>query len=295
MKTRNLNSIARFAGVLLAAAVLVAGALPAHADDAAAKKVVRLATVKAPVQSGLLAALLPAFEAQSGYRVEVYSGSDVYDRARKGEADLVMSHLGKGAVEEFVLSGAGLWPRPVFASQLVIIGPASDPAGIRGTQDPIEAMKRIAAARSGFVVGKSVGRRYLAALLLAGAGEPDRGEWFQQRDFSGSELIRYAEERGAYALVKGLAFAQFTERHESTMRVMLDESPLLYRVTAVVPVNPAKVAGINTEGAAALVEYLLSADTQAAVANFRYPGTGARMWSPGARHNHSKGLPRPPK
>jgi tungstate transport system substrate-binding protein len=290
MKISSSNAIARLASMLIAAALLAGHA---HADDDAATKVVRLAVVKAPAQSGLLAALLPPFEAQSGYRVDVYIGSDVYDRARNGEADLVISHLGKGAVEQFVLSGAGLWPRPVFASQLVIIGPESDPAGVRGTQDPIEAMKRIAAAKAGFVVGKSVGRRYLAALLLAGAGEPDRGDWFEQKDFSGNELIRYAAERGAYALVKGLAFAQFSERHESAMRVMLDESPLLYRVAAIVPVNPAKVDGVNTEGAEALVEYLLSASTQAAIANFRHPGTGARMWSPGARHNHSKGLPRP--
>ncbi|HRP88193.1 MAG TPA: substrate-binding domain-containing protein, partial [Gammaproteobacteria bacterium] len=237
--------------------------------------------------------LLPQFEAKSGYRVEVYSGSDVYDRARRGEADLVISHLGKGAVEDFVTSGAGLWPRPVFASQMVIIGPASDPAGIRSTQDPIEAMRRIAAAKAGFVVGESVGRRYLAALLLAGAGAPDRGDWFEQKDFSGNELIRYAEERGAYALVKGPAFAQFSVRHESGMRILLDESPLLYRVMAIVPVNPARVDGINTAGVAALVEYLLSAETQAAIANFRHPATGVPMWSPAARHNHSKGLPRP--
>jgi tungstate transport system substrate-binding protein len=175
----------------------------------------------------------------------------------------------------------------------VIIGPASDPAGIRGLHDPIEAMRRIAAAEAGFVVGKSVGRRYLAAMLLAGAGGPDTGDWFEERDSAGNETIRYAEERGAYALVKGLAFAQFIARHESSMEIMLDESPLLFRVQAIVRVNPAKVDGINVEGAMALEEYLLSANTQAAIDNFRHPVTGDRMWSPGARHNHSKGLPRP--
>jgi tungstate transport system substrate-binding protein len=293
MNFPSLDVIARCAGAFAVVALLAAGPSSSHAEEAAARKVVRLAVVKTPEQSGLLAALLPDFEAQSGYRVEVYSGSDVYDRALGGEADLVISHLGKGAVEEFVLSGAGLWPRPVFLSQLVIIGPDSDPAGIRGIHDPIEAMKRIAAAKAGFLVGESVGRRYLAALLLAGAGEPDRGDWFQEKDFSGNELIRHAEERGAYALVKGLAFAQFMQRHESGMRVMLDESPLLYRVMAIVRVNPAKVEGVNAEGAMALEAYLLSAGAQAAVANFRHPATGGRMWSPGARHNHSKGLPPP--
>lgn len=293
MKIQPQNAIAHVAGLLLAAVLFAAGDAPAHADEGDAKRIVRLAVVKTPAQTGLLDALLPAFEAQSGYRVQVYSGSDVYDRARRGEADLVISHLGKGAVEDFVTSGAGLWPRPVFASQMVIIGPASDPAGIRSTQDPIEAMRRIAAAKAGFVVGESVGRRYLAALLLAGAGEPERGDWFEQKDFSGNELIRYAEERGAYALVKGPAFAQFSARHESGMQIMLDESPLFYRVMAIVPVNPARVAGVNTAGVAALVEYLLSAETQAAIANFRHPATGVPMWSPGARHNHSKGLPRP--
>jgi tungstate transport system substrate-binding protein len=293
MKSPSPNAVARFAGLLVLALLFTAGHAPAHADEAVENKIVRLAVVKTPSQTGLLDALLPAFEARSGYQVEVYSGSDVYDRARRGEADLVISHLGKGAVEDFVTSGAGLWPKPVFASQMVIIGPASDPAGIRSTQDPIEAMRRIAAAKAGFVVGESVGRRYLAALLVAGAGEPDRGDWFEQKDFSGNELIRYAEERGAYALVKGPAFAQFSARHESGMQIMLDESPLFYRVMAIVPVNPARVEGVNTAGVAALVEYLLSAETQAVIANFRHPATGVPIWSPGARHNHSKGLPRP--
>jgi tungstate transport system substrate-binding protein len=291
MKAQSPNVIASCAAAFAAAVMLLAGPAPSQGDEVGSKGVVRLAVVKTPAQSGLLEALLPEFEAQSGYRVDVYVGSDVYTRAAEGEADMVISHLGKGAVEEFVLSGTGLWPRPVFASQLVIIGPASDPAGIRGLHDPIEAMRRIAAAEAGFVVGKSVGRRYLAALLLAGAGGPPPGDWFEQKDSSGNETIRYAEKRGAYALVKGLAFAQFSARHESSMEIMLDESPLLYRVQAIIRVNPAKVDGINVEGAVALEQYLLSARTQAAIDNFRHPATGKRMWSPGARHNHSKGLP----
>src|SRR5713226_3449810 len=103
---------------------------------------VRLATVMVPASSGLLNDLLPEFEKQSGYHVEVsVRNQDIYDVARTGAADLVISHYGFPGVEPFVLEGLGQWPRPIFASQAVILGPAEDPAHIRGMTDAVEAFR----------------------------------------------------------------------------------------------------------------------------------------------------------
>src|SRR5437762_3461526 len=121
---------------LLFAAIALA---PIH--TAAQFSTVRLAVVPAPEETGLLAALLPDFERESGYRVEVYSGEDVHEVARAGHADLVISHYGHAGTESFMTQGFGLWPRAVFANQIAIIGPVNDPARISGLQDAGEAFR----------------------------------------------------------------------------------------------------------------------------------------------------------
>src|SRR5438093_13382442 len=114
--------IAVIVGLVLIFAANAAGQAPA----------VRLAVVNVPVDSGLLAAILPEFERSTGYRVEVDKrGDDLYEIVRQGKADLAISHFGHAGVEAFMAEDLGLWPRAVFANQAVLIGPSTDPAGIR--------------------------------------------------------------------------------------------------------------------------------------------------------------------
>jgi tungstate transport system substrate-binding protein len=275
----------------IAVTALYAGPVAADTSEADARPVVRLGVVNTPQDSGLLAALLPDFEAQSGYRVEVFQGGDLYERASAGEADLLISHYGKGAVEKFVMSGLGLWPRPVFASRRVLVGPVDDPAGVHGLRDPFEAMRRIAAAEAPLVLGKSVGVRYLADMLLAGAGDPERGAWFELTELSGAALVAHARERSGYTVLAASGFAQLGDQRAG-MQVMLDDPALLHRIMAIVRVNPEKIEGVNVAGAKALEAYLLSAGVQASIANFREPASGHALWASAARHNHSKWLVR---
>ena len=103
--------------------------------------VVRLAVVNAPAEGGLLGGILPDFERQTGFRVEVYSGSDVTDRARNGQADLLIAHYGYAGLESFMADGFGLWPRFVFGNRNAIIGPSSDPARVRDLSDAVEGFR----------------------------------------------------------------------------------------------------------------------------------------------------------
>ena len=108
--------------------IVTLGPMPAAAQFTT----VRLAVVPAPEETGLLRELLPDFERESGYRVEVDSSETPHDVARAGRADLVISHYGHNGTEAFMTQGLGLWPRAVFANQIAMIGPTSDPAQIRG-------------------------------------------------------------------------------------------------------------------------------------------------------------------
>jgi tungstate transport system substrate-binding protein len=285
MKTMNLRRLAGLLSRALAGIALIHAAQAIAAGDEAARPVVRVATVNTPYQSGLLASLLPAFEQASGYRVEVYGGSDAYARAEQGKADLVISHYGKSPVEGFVTSGKGLWPRPVFSNQSVLVGPKDDPAKVRGMTDPFEAMKKIVASGAPFVVTANPGARYLAELLLAGAGNPPRGAWYVETDQAKGRAMQFADQKGAYTLWGSFPFERFRSKHDTALEVMVWNTPVFHRVMATVVVNPEKVPGVNAEGARALEAYLLSPAAQAAVAAFREEGLGRQTWWPAGRDN----------
>lgn len=261
-------------------------ALQARAADGPQERpVVRLAAVNTPLQSGLVAALLPGFEQACGCSVRLSGGNDVFGQAERGEADLVIAHYGKAGTEAFVSRGLGAWPHPVFSNQMVLVGPARDPAGVRGLRDPFAAMKKIAAARSTFVCGADAGSRYLCELLLAGAGSPDRGAWYLETDLTKGQVMKSAEERGAYTVWGSFPFERFRRHNDSALEVMVWDTPVFHRVMATVVVNPERFPSANVAGARALEAYLLSPAVQAAVAAFREEGLDRQTWWPAARSN----------
>jgi len=259
--------------------------LPASAGDA-----LRLAIVNTPKISGLIDDLVADYRVSGGGDVTVYGGNDVYDKARAGEADLVISHYGKAEVERFVLDGFGAWPRMVFANQLAIVGPKSDPAGIRGLTSAAEALRKIAAAQAPFAVNALPGVAYLSEILWLQAGSPAKGAWYLDPGVAKGQAMTFAERSQAYSIWGAIPFQRFKEKHASQLELMVTADPLLQRVMAAVVVKAEKVPGVDTQGAQAFVSYLLSARGQARIAAFRSPGSDAQLWWPAGRNNSSEGL-----
>jgi tungstate transport system substrate-binding protein len=252
----------------------------------AQSSIVRLQVVNVPVDSGLLAALLPDFEKTTGYRVDVdKKGDQVYDMARQGAADLVLSHYGHAQVDDFMADGLGLWPRAVFANQAALVGPATDPAGIRGTQDAVEAFRRIAQTKSRFVVNNAATEKYLAQLLWEAADRPDPAGWYTDTGLRDQPAIQAAERSGAYVLWGIIPFLKFKEGTNSRLEAFVLDDPLLQRMMMTVIVNPEKISGINVAGAVALQKYLTTARTQARIRAFRYAGVSQQLFWPAARDN----------
>ena len=242
---------------------------------------VRLDVVNVPVDSGLLAELLPEFESTTGYRVQVDKmGDQAYDAARLGQADLVISHYGHVGVEAFMADGLGLWPRAVFANQSVIVGPPSDPAGIRGTQDAVEAFRRIAQTQSRFLVNNAATEKYLTQTLWEAAGRPDPGAWFINSGLRDQPVIQAAERMGGYVLWGVVPFLKFREASQSKLEALVLDDPLFQRMMVSIVVNPDKVPGVNAAGALALQKYLGSAAGQAKIRAFRYPGVDHPLFWP---------------
>lgn len=253
-------------------------------------KSVRVAVVNTPQFSGLMDVLAKDFAGRYGVEIALYSGNDVYARARAGEADLVISHYGKADVERFVLDGYGSWPRMVFSNQAVIAGPKSDPAKIRGLTSASEALRRIAEAHAPFVANAIPGMSYIFDLIWQEAGRPNKDGWMIATTEGKGRAIKLAEEKQAYVMWGAFPFLRFKEKHNSDLEILVSADPVLQRVMAAIVVKPDKVPSVNADGAEAFVSYLLEPETQAKIAAFRSAGSDLQLWWPAARNNALKGV-----
>jgi tungstate transport system substrate-binding protein len=267
-------------------------AAPPPPSVAVNAKVVRVFSVPTAVEGALLPALVDDFEKQSGLHVELTAIDDPYGLAREGKVDIAVSHYGHKHAEQFVLDGFGEWPRTLFSNQMALLGPKGDPAKVSGLEDAVEAFKRIAATRSPFVLNDIDGVRYLTEILWNAAGRPERGDWFiDDKAHRKEDAIRFAASKNAYVFWGLTPFLRVQGDARLEIEPLVLGDPLLQRMLVSIVVKPAKVPGVNLEGAKALEAYLLSPVTQARIREVRYPGATRCTWIPGGRHNRTAVLP----
>jgi tungstate transport system substrate-binding protein len=246
--------------------------------------VVRLALVVVP--DDVVRPLLPDFQKQTGLRAEiVYTGEGPYGVARKGKADLVISHFGHEGAKPFVTEGLGLWPHPVFANQMVLFGPAGDPAHVRGLTDAAEAFRRIAASKSYFLSNNGAGAKYLEEILWTSAGVLEKGSWYLDLKSEGSKAARDAARKSAYVLWGLPPFLRLKRQGPLDLEPLVVQDPIFQRIMVSVVVDPKKVPGTNADGAKAFQEFLIAPATQARIRAFRYPDFDQQAWWPAGRHN----------
>lgn len=273
--------ICRALCAIMAVAVLALAPATVHSEQ----KPVRLAVVNTPQFSGLMDVLVADFKAATGIDVAVYSGSDVFERAQQGQADIVIAHYGKPEMEDFVLKGYGAWPRMVFSNQMVIIGPPEDPAHIRGLASGAQALKRIANTKSPFIANALPGVSYLTRVFWESAGKPDKAGWYLDEGLSKGRAIRAATAKRAYVIFGAWPFLRIKTKQGSDLEILVVADPLLQRVMASVIVRPQKVVGVDQSGAAALQKFLLSPAAQARISAFRSPDSPLQLWWPAGRDN----------
>ena len=241
--------------------------------------VVRLAVVNTPAESGLLQDILPDFQRETGLLVDLYAGSDAIIRARNGQVDLIISHYGHADLESFMMDGLGLWPRPVFANQQVIIGPSSDPARIANLQDAVEGFRRIAQGKFPYVVNNGAIPKYVEDVLWEAAGRPPKEAWYIDLGLNADNGAQQAAaQRGAYLIFGLVPFLQFQRQTGVDLRPLLVNDAVLSRTMVSVVVKLEKFPQANTAGATALQTYLLRPSTQARIRAYRFPGLDHALW-----------------
>ncbi|MBI3049819.1 MAG: hypothetical protein HYY76_16050 [Acidobacteria bacterium] len=274
----------RIAMSALVALVFVTLGSSPHAQP----RLLRLAVVNTP--DVLLDALIPTFEQATSYDVVLEIGEEPYEAARAGRADVVIAHWGHHGTQAFIEEGLGRWPRMVFSNQAVLIGPTSDPAGIRGLTDAAAAIRRIADRGGEFLVNNARTERYLADVLWRIAGSPPKSRWQLDLGLADQRAIETAAQRGAYTLWGIVPFVRFLEQRRQQGRPVALEplvvgDPLFQRVMVSIVVNPARIRGVDEEGARAFESFLLDPSTQARIRQFRHHGLLHQTWWPAGRHN----------
>lgn len=244
---------------------------------------IRLGTTTSVQDSGLLDALLPAYHARTGAEVDVIAVGTgaAFKLGRDGNVDLLLVHDRKGE-DDFIKAGDGLERRDLMWNTFEILGPAADPAGVRGAAGGPEALARIARAQAPFVSrGDDSGtHRRERALWQAAGGRP---EWSGHRE-TGQGMgatLKVADELGAYVLSdQGTRLA-----YQGRIRLvsLLAGTPELRNEYAVVLLNPARHPTRGAEGAHQLADWLVSPAAAALITAFRvggqplfHPAHGAR-------------------
>ena len=249
--------------------------------------VIRLATTTSVNDSGLLPYLLPAFEAETGYKVEVASaGTGVaIGYAKSGDADLLLVHS-KKQEEAFIEEGFASTERLSFMYNFfVIVGPADDPAGIKDLATAADCFKAIAEAGTGFASrGDNSGTHNKETAIWESAEiDPSAESWYSSLGKGMGDTLTTANEMKVYALTDKATFLSMKDSlpNLAILKEEADDMKNTYSLLGV-KADAAAFAGtdvsINTEGANALIEWMLSDEAAALIADYGKEQYGEQLF-----------------
>lgn len=260
---------------IAAALVLAAGLGLAAPRAEAAERFIIVQSTTSTANSGLLDAILPEFTASTGIEVRVVAvgTGQAIKNAEKGDGDVLLVHA-KSAEEKFVADGWGVERLDVMFNDFVVVGPASDPAGIRGATDAAAAMRRIADAGAPFASrGDDSGTHKAELKLWETAGvdvKAASGGWYRETGSGMGATLNAGVGMGAYVLTDRASWASFGNKAGHV--VVVEGDPRLFNQYGVILVNPAKHPAVKAADGQAFIDWLTGAEGQKAIAGFKVDG-----------------------
>lgn len=254
-------------------------------------EILRLATTTSTADSGLLDAILPAFEEAYNARVDVVAvgTGQAIALGEAGDADVILVHA-RAREDTFVADGHGTVRSDVMYNDFILVGPTEDPAGVQGMTLVSDALQAIAAAASPFASrGDDSGTHTKELSLWEKAGlTPDTASgWYQSLGQGMGDTLTFANETGAYTLTDRATFLALQENLPNLIILVGGNSiadnadPDLLNPYGVIPVNPDK-DGINEDLAQDFVEWITSEETQTAIGEFGVDTYGQPLFYPDA-------------
>jgi tungstate transport system substrate-binding protein len=251
----------------LSAAALALVAIPGAAAD-----FITVASTTSTENSGLFGHILPIFTEESGIEVRVVAQGtgQALETGRRGDADVVFVHA-RAAEEEFVAEGWGVQRFDVMYNDFVLVGPAADPAGGGTAADAPTAFAAVAAAQAPFASrGDDSGTHKAELALWAAADISPEGEWYRETGSGMGATLNLASEIPAYALTDRATWISFQNRGD--LAIVFEGDPALFNPYGVILVNPEKHASVKAEAGQAFIDWLVSPEGQAAIADYQIDG-----------------------
>lgn len=257
--------------IRLCLALALCLALPVDAQQ----RFITVASTTSTEQSGLFKHLLPIFEKKTGIQVRVVAlgTGQALDMGRRGDADVVFVHA-KPLEEKFVAEGHGVRRFEVMYNDFVLIGPKSDPAKVAGGNDIIRAFGKIHETRAAFVSrGDNSGTHFAELQLWKAAGidiAKEKGRWYRETGSGMGPALNSASGMNAYILADRATWLSFKNRGELAVAVEGDRR--LFNQYGVILVSPARHPTVKKDAGQAFIDWLVSADGQAAIAGYKIDG-----------------------
>jgi tungstate transport system substrate-binding protein len=269
------DALSRRKTILAFIAILgIAVFLPGHAI--AQEKSIVVASTTSTQDSGLFEHLLPLFTRTTGIAVKVLAQGtgQALDTGRRGDADVVFVHA-KFSEQRFIAEGHGVKRFPVMYNDFVLIGPKSDPAGIKGMKDIAQAFKTIKDKQATFISRGDHSGTHLAELALwnkdAGIDiENDHGAWYESIGRGMEPTLHMASAKGGYVLSDRGTWIHF--KNKGGLQILVEGDKRLFNQYGVILVNPEKHPNVKKELGQAFIDWLISPDGQKAIADYKING-----------------------
>ncbi|GAB6094098.1 substrate-binding domain-containing protein [Desulfatiferula olefinivorans] len=267
--------------LFLMIATLTLLSLPALAGDT-----LMMATTTSTDNTGLLDALAPAFTRDTGITL-TWTATGTGKALKLGEncdVDVLLVHA-PDAEKAYVAEGFGIDRREVMYNDFVIIGPAADPAAIKG-QSVTESLTRIKTAKAVFASrGDNSGTHKMEAALWVKAGhaQPDKESWYVQTGQGMLPTITIAAERGGYTLTDRGTYIKYesTQGGNPALLILVEGDAVLLNQYSVIAVNPARCPKAKYDLAKAFSDWMAGEAAQKQIGAFTL--LGKQLFVPNAR------------
>ncbi len=261
-------------------------ALPLHAAET-----LRISSTIGPVDAGILPLLADTFTKKTGIPItmEKAGTGKTLKKAESGSFDLVMVHARK-LEDAFCAAGFGTDRRDVMYNDFVLLGPKSDPAGIKGMKKAAEAMAKIAAAKVHFVSrGDKSGTHVKEMDIWAAAGIQPSGDWYEvwEGGSKGNKATTlYAEEKQAYTLMDRATW--LTLKDTISLTPLMEADPIMLNLIAVIRVNPEKFPSIHKDEALQFADWVVGDEAQTIIRDFGKDKYGQPLFFPNSDQWNAK-------
>ncbi|MCF8026011.1 MAG: substrate-binding domain-containing protein [Desulfobacteraceae bacterium] len=244
-----------------------------------------MATTTSTDNTGLLDELAPKFKADTGITLKwtAVGTGKALEIGRNCDVDILMVHA-PAAEKEFVNNGHGVDRTQIMYNDFVIIGPAGDPAGIKGMSTDA-AVRQIADKKALFVSrgdDSGTNKKELSLWKKAGVDLPAKAKWYLETGQGMISTIRVAVERDGYTLTDRGTYIKYAHNQGGSpeLKILVEGDPVLFNQYSAIAINPDRCEDVKYDLAKQFISWITSAEIQNFIGNYKL--LGKQLFTPNA-------------